>query len=103
MKKFDVFAVSVPCSAGEMPVSNRIVPKFYAYWKDEGYGRWSNSTRSWKDSGGWSNSSRSWKDEGYGRWSNSTRSWKDSGGWSNSTRSWKDSGASWSNSSPGGK
>lgn len=101
MKKFDVFAAPVPCPAGGAPVSNRNVPAFFAAWKDEGYGRWSNSSTSWKDSNGWSNSSRSWKDEGYGRWSNSSRSWKDSRGWSNSSTAWKDNGASWSNSSTG--
>ena len=67
MKRFDVFKNPVSCSAGSaMPAT----PLFYASWKDEGYGHWSNSTASWKDRGGWSNS---------------TASWKDSGGWSNSS------------------
>lgn len=100
MKKFDVFRTPVPCPAGDSPISSNNSPMFLAYWKDGGYGKWSNSTASWKDSGGWSNSTSSWKDNGFGHWSNSTRSWKDSGGWSNSTRSWKDSGG-WSNSSGG--
>ena len=83
MKRFDVFKNPVPCPAGVAPTV--VAPLFYAFWKDEGYGRWSNSSTSWKDSGGWSNSSTSWKDSGYGQWSNSSRSWKDSSGWSNSS------------------
>ena len=102
MKKFDVFRTPELCPAGGPSIGEREGLVFYASWKDEGYGRWSNSTQRWKDSGGWSNSTRSWKDEGYGRWSNSTRSWRDSDGWSNSTRNWRDSGG-WSNSSSGGK
>lgn len=98
MKRFDVFKNPVPCPAGGVPTS--ATPLFYASWKDGGYGRWSNSSTSWKDSGGWSNSSTSWKDSGFGQWSNSSNSWKDSYGWSNSSTSWKDSGG-WSNSSGG--
>lgn len=98
MKRFDVFKNPMPCPAGGVPMPAR--PLFYASWKDGGYGNWSNSTASWKDSGGWSNSTASWKDSGWGQWSNSTASWKDSNGWSNSTASWKDSGG-WSNSSGG--
>lgn len=98
MKRFDVFKNPMPCPAGGVPMPTR--PLFYASWKDGGYGNWSNSTASWKDSGGWSNSTASWKDSGWGQWSNSTASWKDSSGWSNSTASWKDSGG-WSNSSGG--
>lgn len=98
MKRFDVFKNPMPCPAGGVPMPAR--PLFYASWKDGGYGNWSNSTASWKDSGGWSNSTASWKDSGWGQWSNSTASWKDSSGWSNSTASWRDSGG-WSNSSGG--
>ena len=81
MKRFDVFKNPVSCPANS--VTMPATPLFYASWKDEGYGHWSNSTASWKDRGGWSNSTGRWKDN-YG-WSNSTASWKDSGGWSNSS------------------
>ena len=101
MKKLAIFGQAISCPAGGPSVS-RPQASFMAYWKDGGYGNWSNSTANWKDSGGWSNSTAKWKDSGYGQWSNSTARWKDSGGWSNSTANWKDSGG-WSNSSSGGK
>ena len=82
MKRFDVFKTPIPCPDGGVPVFQR--PMFAMSWRDGGYGNWSNSSTSWKDSGGWSNSSTSWKDGGGGRWSNSSTSWKDGGGWSNS-------------------
>lgn len=96
MKRFDVFKDLMLCPADGVTMPKR--PLFFASWKDGGYGNWSNSTASWKDSGGWSNSTTSWKDSGFGQWSNSSASWKDHSGWSNSTASWKDSGG-WSNSS----
>lgn len=101
MKKLAIFNQTVPCAAD---CSDVAIPRVSvrAYWKDGGYGEWSNSTASWKDSDGWSNSTASWKDSGYGQWSNSTARWKDSDGWANSTASWKDSDG-WSNSSSSGK
>ncbi|MBQ2885349.1 MAG: hypothetical protein IJE43_16605 [Alphaproteobacteria bacterium] len=101
MKKLAIFEQAIPCTAGA-PNIERPRASFMASWKNGGFGNWSNSTASWKNSDGWSNSTASWKNS-YG-WSNSTASWKNSGGgyWSNSTASWKNSGG-WSNSSGGGK
>lgn len=101
MKKFAIFGQAIPCTA-DGHSDDRPQVSFMAYWKDGGYGSWSNSSTRWKDSGGWSNSSTNWKDSGYGHWSNSSTYWKDNSGWSNSSTSWKDSGG-WSNSSGGGK
>ena len=101
MKKLAIFGQAIPCPA-DGPAVSRPQAASMAYWKDGGYGNWSNSTARWKDSGGWSNSTAKWKDSGYGQWSNSTARWKDTSGWSNSTANWKDSGG-WSNSSGSGK
>lgn len=101
MKKLEIFRKPIPCFAGEGVMPNKGLQVLHS-WRNGGYGDWSNSTASWKNSDGWSNSSASWKNEGSGRWSNSTQSWKNSGGWSNSTASWKNSGG-WSNSSSSGK
>lgn len=97
MKKFNVFSAPVPCPAGGPSVVNERKVLVHAYWRNDGYGQWSNSTANWKNnagwsnstarwknSDGWSNSTAHWKNESYGRWSNSSASWKNNDGWSNS-------------------
>lgn len=101
MKKLSIFEQAIPCPAGGPSVARPQV-SFMASWKNGGYGNWSNSTASWKNSDGWSNSTCSWKNGGFGVWSNSDTNWKNSGGWSNSDTNWKNSGG-WSNSSSSGK
>ena len=100
MKVFDVFNVPELCPAGNAPIGQVKGPSFLAYWRNDGAGYWSNSTARWKNSDGWSNSTRSWRNDGAGYWSNSTARWVNTGGWSNSTSSWRNTGG-WSNS--GGK
>lgn len=101
MKKLSIFAQGMPCPA-DGPGVERPRASFMAYWKNGGYGYWSNSTARWKNSDGWSNSTAIWKNSGYGQWSNSTAMWKNFSGWSNSTANWKNSGG-WSNSDSSGK
>lgn len=108
MKKLAIFAEPIPCPAGAadtagVPGSTAKLPvSFMAYWKNGGYGNWSNSDTRWKNSDGWSNSDTRWKNGGFGQWSNSDTNWKNSGGWSNSDTNWKNSGG-WSNSDSSGK
>lgn len=98
MKKFDIFNVPVLCPVGVAPSVDSNKPVFFASWRNDGNGYWSNSSSSWKNSDGWSNSTSSWKNEGFGRWSNSSSGWRNSDGWSNSSSNWRNSGG-WSNSS----
>ena len=99
MKRLDIFKRGIPCTASGPAISNPNV-LLMASWKNGGWGNWSNSTASWKNSDGWSNSTASWRNSN--GWSNSTASWKNDSSvrWSNSTASWKNSGG-WSNSSSG--
>ena len=100
MKKFDVFNVPELCPAGDFELGIAKGSNCFAYWRNDGPGRWSNSSSSWKNSNGWSNSSSSWRNDGHGWWSNSTANWRNSGGWSDSSYNWRNNGG-WSNS--GGK
>ena len=68
MKKLSIFEQAIPCIASDASI---VKPQslFMAYWKNGGYGNWSNSDTNWKNSGGWSNSDTNWKNSG--GWSNS--------------------------------
>lgn len=102
MKKLSIFEQTILCPAGVPDDIVRPQVSVMAYWKNGGYGNWSNSDVSWKNSDGWSNSDISWKNGGFGKWSNPDISWKNSSGWSNSDVNWKNSGG-WSNSDSSGK
>ena len=56
MRRFDILSKPRPIPVG---VADDCKPRvFVAYWTDSG-DNWSNSSCSWKNSGGWSNSSGS--------------------------------------------
>lgn len=102
MKKLDIFRQPVASACGNHGVvADTTMVLHFSSWRNDGYGNWSNSTASWKNSDGWSNSTSSWRNEGFGVWSNSTASWRNYDGWSNSTSSWRNYDG-WSNSSGSG-